>query len=101
MRKKAGRQNNRVGHLKRWQSIPTTPLSPYSLLFIHKLILLKCMCRYFITIKKSVVSQNIQPQIVDVEPIKYSRSNILRLAENLLRLQLNFAVNYTIIYISL
>ena len=43
-----------------------------------------------------------QPQIVDIEPIKYSRSTCIfcgwvLLAENLLRLRLNFADNYTII----
>ena len=45
-----------------------------------------------------------QPQIVDIEPIKYSRSTCIfcgwvLLAENLLRLRLNFAANYTIIKI--
>ena len=44
-----------------------------------------------------------QPQIVDIEPIKYSRSTCIfcgwvLLAENLLRLRLNFAANYTIMY---
>ena len=48
----------------------------------------------------------IQLQIVDVEPIKYSRSTCIfcgwvLLAENLLRLRLNFAANYIIIKIFL
>src|SRR5207248_10624729 len=50
------------------------------------------------------LARTTQPQIVDIEPIKYSRSTCIfcgwvLLAENLLHLRLNFAANYTIMTI--